>query len=111
MRVHLFEVFLVSRLATEGLDDADTADVLGQRRGDQAEPACARRGGPGMTGSGKWRSRSPSRHHQPEGERQALSRKKQDDRRPDERERALDERRHAVGDELVERIDVVRQPR
>ena len=39
VRVHLFEVLLVSRLATEGLDDADTADVLGQRRGDQAELA------------------------------------------------------------------------
>ena len=28
----------------------------------------------------------------------------------EEEERALDERRHAVGDELVERLDVVRQP-
>src|SRR5436189_3201426 len=31
-------------------------------------------------------------------------------RRPQERERVLDEARDAVGDELVERLDVVREP-
>ncbi len=38
------------------------------------------------------------------------SRKKRTTAGPDERERVLDERRDAVGDELVERLDVVRQP-
>ena len=34
----------------------------------------------------------------------------QEHRRADERERALHEGRHAVGHELVDRFDVVRQP-
>ena len=34
----------------------------------------------------------------------------EDDRRPEQNERVLDEARDAVGDELVERLDVVRDP-
>ena len=43
-------------------------------------------------------------------ERQAPVEDEEDDRRPEERERALDERRDTVGDELVDRLDVVGEP-
>ena len=43
-------------------------------------------------------------------EREPPVEEEEDDRRADEGERVLDEARDAVGDELVERLDVVRQP-
>ena len=50
------------------------------------------------------------RDHRARGEREAPVEDEEDDRGADERQRALHERRHAVGDELVDRLDVVRQP-
>ena len=50
------------------------------------------------------------RHHGQRREREPPVEEEQHDRRADERQRVLDERRDAVGDELVERLDVVRQP-
>ena len=50
------------------------------------------------------------RQHDERGEREAPVEEEQDDDRPEQRQRVLDQAREAVGDELVERLDVVRQP-
>ena len=98
-------------LARERLDDAHAGDVLGERRRHEAEPlahvrgrrapSCLRKNAVADAISGITASvASASRQ----------SRKKRIDRRADQRQRVLDERRDAVGDELVERLDVVREP-
>ena len=50
------------------------------------------------------------RDHREGGEGESPVEDEQQDRGADQRQRALDERRDAVGDELVDRLDVVRQP-
>ena len=53
-------------------------------------------------------------HEREDGERREREppvEEEEDDRRAEEHERVLDEARDAVGDELVERLDVVREPR
>ena len=110
MGVDAPEVPLVRPLAPERLDDAHAADVLGERRGDEAEPLAD-----GPVGAGRAHAEDGRRHdHQRQDgqgrEREPPVEEEEDDRRPEQEERALDERRHAVGDELVESLDVVRQP-
>ena len=53
-------------------------------------------------------TRGHQREHDERCEREAPVEEEEDDRRSDEEQRVLHEARHAVGDELVERLDVVR---
>ena len=110
VRIHLFEVLLVARLARERLDDAHAGDVLGERRGHEPEPLAHLAVGPSRALAEDPRCDHEQRNHRHRREGELPVEEEEDDRGPDERQRALHERRHAVGDELVERVDVVREP-
>ena len=105
----LAEMPLVRLLARERLHDAHPCNVLRQRRRDGAQRLADRAVGAARAlAEDRGRDGHP-RHDRQRREREAPVEEEQDDRRPDERERVLDEARDAVGDELVERLDVVRQ--
>ena len=110
VRVDLAEVPLVRPLAPERLDDAHATDVLGERRRDEAEPLPNCAVGAGRADAEERRCDQHQRQHGQRREREPPVEEEEDDRRAEQEERALDERRHAVGYELVERLDVVRQP-
>ena len=98
-------------LAGERLDDPHAGDVLGERRGDEAEPLAHRRGRRASSSVRKKNRRDAHhRDHRQRGEREPPVEDEEQDRGADQRQRVLDEARDAVGDELVERLDVVRQP-
>jgi hypothetical protein len=109
VRIDVLEAPLVPPLARERLHDAHAGDVLGERRRDEAEPLAhlavrARRA----------RAEDPRRDHEQRDhghrrERELPVEEEEDDRGAEQRERALNEGGHAVRDELVERVDVVRQ--
>ena len=104
------ETLLVHGLACERLHDAHASDVLGERRGDEADPlsdAPVRTVRTDAEPGGRERDK---RHDRQRREREPPVEDQQDDRGPDEQKRVLDEARDAVGDELVERFDVVRDP-
>ncbi len=109
VRVHVLEALLVARLARERLHDAHPGDVLGERRRDEPEPLAhlaVRAGRPRAEHASRDHERRDHRHRR---ERELPVEEEEDDRGADQRQRALHERRHAVGDELVERVDVVRE--
>ena len=101
---------LARRLAREGLHDAHARDVLGERRRDEAEPlanAAVRM----VRARPEPRGREPhQREDDQRREREPPVEEEEHDYRSREDERVLDEARDAVGDELVERLDVVRDP-
>ena len=102
------EAALVLGLAGERLHDPHAGDVLGQRRRDEAEalahaPVRAVRADAEPGG----RDRHQRQHHQ-RREREPPVEQEEDDRGAGEQQRVLDEARDAVGDELVERLHVVR---
>ena len=110
VRIDLLEVAPAARLARERLDDAHAGDVLGERGRDEAEALAH-----GAVGAGAAHPKDRGRHghRRDDGqrrEREPPVEQEEDDRRADEQERVLDERRDAVRDQLVERVDVVRQP-
>src|SRR5205823_2646426 len=85
-------------------------DVLRERRRHEAEPLAnlsVRTRGVLAEERGPDGQR---RHHRQRREREPPVEEEEDDRRAEERERVLDEARNAVGDELVERLDVIREP-
>ena len=104
------EVLLVRALAAERLDDAHAADVLGERGRHEAEPLADCAISPRGVDPEERGRQEHERQHRERGQREAPVEEEEDDRGADQEERALDERRHAVGHELVERLDVVRQP-
>ena len=101
---------LAHRLAGERLDDPHARDVLRERGGHEPEAladvsvgAVRARPEPGGR-SGHERKDEERREREPPVEEE------EHDGRSHEDERVLDEARHAVGDEQVERLDVVRDP-
>ena len=106
----LAEVADVDLLAGEGLDDAHAGDVLGEGRGHEPEALPHRPVGARRVAAEQHRADAHHRDHREGREGESPVEDEQQDRRADQRQRALDERRDAVRDELVERLDVVRQP-
>ena len=103
------ELALVRLLPRERLHDAHAGDVLGERRRDEPEPLAD--GAVRARGADAEDARRDG-HEREDGEgreREAPVEEEEDDRRADEQERVLEEARDPVGDELVERLDVVRQ--
>jgi hypothetical protein len=97
-------------LARERLNDAHPGDVLGERRGDEAESFAHRAVGTCGVAPEEERGDAHGRDHGEGREAETPVEDEEQDRSADERERALDEARDALRDELVERLDVVRQP-
>ncbi len=110
VRVDLAEDPLVRPLAPERLDHAHATDVLGERRRHEAEPFPNCPVGARRVDAEEGRCDEHERHHRQRREREPPVEEEEDHRRAEQEERALDERRHAVGYELVERLDVVREP-
>ena len=108
--VDLVEVALVRPLAAERLDDPHAADVLGEGRRHEAETLTHGAVGAGRVDAEERRRDEHERHHRQRREREPPVEEEEDHRRAEQEERALDERRHAVRHELVERLDVVREP-
>ena len=103
------EVRVRGFLARERLHDAHAGDVLRQRRGDEPEPlAHVRVRARGVPAEDDGRD-AHERDDRACREREPPVEDEQQHGRADERERALHERRHAVGDELVDRLHVVRE--
>ena len=107
---HVPEVRAGRLLTREGLENAHARDVLGERRRDRAEGLPD--GAVGASGAlaepgGRKRHRGHDHHRR---ECEPPVEEEEDHRRADERQRVLDEGAHPVGHELVERLDVVRQP-
>jgi hypothetical protein len=103
------EVLHVRALAREGLDDPHARDVLGERRGDQAQPLAH-----GRVGAGRAEAEDPGgdaheRDHDQRRQREPPVEDEEQDRRAEERERVLHEAGDAIGDELVDRLDVIGQ--
>jgi hypothetical protein len=106
----LAEVADVDLLARERLDDPHAGDVFGERGGDEPEALPDGSIGAGRVAPEQHRSDTHDRDHREGRERQAPVEDEEENRRADERQRALDETRNAVGDQLVECLHVVRQP-
>ncbi len=107
--VDLLEVALVRGLAVEGLHDAHAGDVLGEGGRDEAEPLAD--GAVGACGDDA-EERRRDRHEREDcerGECEPPVEGEEDRGGADEDERVLEEARDAVRDELVERLDVVRE--
>ena len=108
--VDAVEGALLHRLARERLDDAHAGDVLGERGRDEAEPlADAAVGAVRAAAEPGGQQRHRDQHGQ-RREREPDVEEEEDDRGADEQQRVLDQAGDAVGDELVERLDVVRDP-
>ena len=105
--VELGEARAVARLLGEGPHDADARQRLLQVGGDGADRlACA----PVGVGAGDPEGERPDRHHREdeEGQQRELGvEEEQDHHGSDERQRGLEERHDGVGDQRVERLDVV----
>ena len=97
-------------LARERLHDAHAGDVLRERRGDEAEPLAHGAVRAGRVLPEERRRDDQQRQDRHRREREPPVEEEEDDRRADEGQRVLDEARDAVRDELVERLDVVREP-
>ena len=103
-----FRVFVL--LARERLHDAHACDVLCERRRHEAQAladGAIRAGGADAEDHGRDAHEWDDRQRR---EREPPVEDEEEDRRADQREAVLDEARDAVGDELVDRLDVVRQP-
>jgi hypothetical protein len=104
------ERFLLHRLARERLDDAHPCDVLRERGGDEAEPLAHVAIGAVRAAAEPGRHERHRHEHGQGRECQLDVEEKQDHRRPEQEQRVLDQARNAVRHELVERLDVVRDP-
>ena len=103
------EVLARGPLARERLEHPHARDVLREGRGDRPERlAHTTVGAAGPLAKPGGRERH-HRHDDQGREREPPVEEEQDDRRADEQQRVLNEGRDPVGDELVERLDVVRQ--
>ena len=109
--VELGEDALVAALLPEHAHDADARERLLQVRGDRGDLLA--RGAVGVRADDPERERADPQHREDqEGEQCELPVEHEEDHRgADQRQRRAEQRHHAVGDELVERLDVVRQPR
>ena len=108
--VDAVERLLLHRLARERLDDAHARDVLRERGRDEAEPlADAAVGAVRAAAEPGGHERHRDEHRQ-RREREPPVEEEEDDGGAEQEQRVLDQARDAVGDELVERLDVVRDP-
>ncbi len=108
--VHAAEARLARRLARERLHDAHSRDVLRERRGHEPEafpdaPICAVRPHAEPCGRAAHQGNDEQRR-----EREPPVDEKEHDRGAHEDEAVLDEARETVRHQLVERLDVVRDP-
>ena len=97
----------VARLLREGAHDADARQRLLQVGGDRADRLAR---APVGVGADDPEGQRPDRHHREdeEGQQRELDvEEEQDHDRADERQRGLEQRHDGVGDERVERLDVV----
>ena len=108
--VDAVERALLDRFARERLDDAHPRDVLRQRRGHEPEPLADVAVGAVRAAPEPRRDKRHRRQHGERRQREPPVEQEEDDGGAEEQERVLDEARDAVGDELVERLDVVRDP-
>jgi hypothetical protein len=109
MGVDVLEVALVRGLTVERLHDSHAGDVLGKGCRDEPEPFANRPVGAGRHDAEDRRRDRHEREDRKRGECELPVQGEEDRGRTDEDQRVLEEARHAVGDELVERLDVVRQ--
>ena len=103
-----FRVFVL--LARERLHDAHACDVLCERRRHETQTladGAIRAGGANAEDHGRDAHEWDDRQRR---EREPPVEDEEEDRRADQREAVLNEARDSVGDELVDRLDVVRQP-
>ncbi len=108
--VDAVEGALLHRLARERLDDAHAGDVLRERGGDEAEPLADAAVGAVRAAPEPGRD---ERHRDQDGQRREREpdvEEEEDDGGAEQEQRVLDQARDPVGDELVERLDVVRDP-
>ena len=103
------EVLLRGALAGERLQDAHPGDVLRERRRDRAERLAHAAVGASRALAEERGRDGHRRHHDERRECEPPVEEEENDRGPEQRQRVLDERRDAVGHELVERLDVVRE--
>ncbi len=102
---------MLRRLARERLHDAHAGDVLRERRRDEPEPLAHARGTRASSVSGSSTvATAMSGRTTSVASASRQSRTKSITIEPTSDQRVLDERGDAVGDELVERLDVVRDP-
>ena len=106
--VHAAERRLARGLARERLDDAHARQVFGEGRGDEPEPLADALVGVVRTDAEPARRDAHEREDDERRESETPVEQEKHDDRADEDERVLHEARDAVGDELVERLDVVR---
>ena len=104
------EGLLLHRLARERLDDAHAGDVLGERRRDEAEALAHAAVGPVGAAAEPGRDERHRDQHGQRRQREPPVEQEEDDGGADEEQGVLDQARDAVRDELVERLDVVRDP-
>ncbi len=108
--VDAVERLLLHRLARERLHDPHARDVLGERRRHEAQPLAHVPIGPvGAAAEPGGRERHQRQHGQ-RRERELPVEEEEDDRRAHQQQRVLDQACDAVRHELVERLDVVRDP-
>ena len=108
--VDLVEVRERRVLTCEGLEDAHARDVFGQRRGDEPQALPDGAVGEGRARAEHRRGDDQRRHHRERREREPPVEEEQDHDRAEQQQRVLQQRRHAFRHQLVERVDVVRQP-
>ena len=106
---HRAEVRVSRLLPRERLKHAHARDVLGERGSDKAEALSDRSVGACRPRPEDRGSDAHERQHRARCERKPPVQDEEDDRGAEQRERVLDEARHAVRDELVDRLHVVRQ--
>ena len=109
--VELVEALEVARLLRERAHDADAGQRLLQVGGDRGDLLA--RGAVGVGRHDPEGERAEREHREDEEgqQRQLDVEHEQDHRRADQRQRRAEQRHDAVGDELVERLHVVGQPR
>ncbi len=104
------EVLRRALLAYERLHHPHAGDVLGERGRHEAEPLAHRRVGPGGARAEERARQDHERDHDEGREGEPRVEHDQEEGCAAEQQRALCERRDAVGDELVDRLDVVGHP-
>jgi hypothetical protein len=109
--VELAEPLQVARLLGKVPHHADPRQALLQVRGDRRHLLARGAVGVGRHDPERERRERQHREHEEREQRQLEVEDHEDRRRADERQGRAEQRHHAVGDQLVERLHVVGQPR
>ncbi len=108
--VDAVERLLLHGLAGERLDDAHPRDVLGERGCDEAEPLADVAIGAVRAAAEPGGDERHRHEHGQRRERESPVEEEEDDGGSEQEQRVLDQARDAVGDQLVECLDVVGDP-